>query len=249
MHTSADMLRADVYFLKTSGNPSGMLILCPGCNENGEEWIKDPIWQNFARSQNLDLAGISFSSDVTILISRGGYYCASLGSGKILLDAIKRVYGREMPMLLYGFSGGAHFVSDFANWHPKEVVAWCAYSAGWWDARVSETNRCPSLIICGQEDFRLGASLDFFEEGRELGKPWLWLSPSTIGHAHPIAVENFIRKYFASILVLPQVKNDGWLDLDTAKVCRYEDVLHRPTLYGWLPDVKLATDWRRIELR
>ena len=30
------------------------------------------------------------------------------------------------------FLGGAHFASRFEEWMPEKVIAWCAYSAGWW---------------------------------------------------------------------------------------------------------------------
>ena len=105
----SDLQRADIYVLKLTEQPAGLLVLCPGCNGNGKDWIKNPVWQKFARQHNLDLIGISFASDVSLLKDGRGYYYAHLGSGQLLLDGIKQAYPQDLPILLYGFSGGAHF--------------------------------------------------------------------------------------------------------------------------------------------
>ena len=120
----ANMDRADVYAIETVPRPENILVLCPGCNGNGEGLIKSHVWQKFAIENRLGLMGLSFSSPSKFHTSDSnrGYYHASQGSGQVLLDAVKKVYGHDVPLLLYGVSGGAHFTSRFVEWKPDRVV-------------------------------------------------------------------------------------------------------------------------------
>jgi pimeloyl-ACP methyl ester carboxylesterase len=241
-----DMTRADVYALKTSWTPRAVLILCPGANGNGEGMICQRKWQEFAREQHLGLAGLSFASDESFLRDCGrGYYCAAQGSGQTLLDAIWKIYGRDMPLLLYGFSGGAHFTSAFVEWKPERVTSWCAYSAGWWDTPLKAAVNPPGIVACGDEDPRYGATMIYFKQGRAADKPWLWISVPGIGHATSPRQEAFIRDYFAAALKKPH-PNGLWVDVDletpTSESLRKE----QPSLTGWLPDAKLFEEWKAI---
>ncbi|MDD2710435.1 MAG: hypothetical protein PHV34_20845, partial [Verrucomicrobiae bacterium] len=194
-----DMDRAEVYAVRTVESPENVLVLCPGCNGSGERLVCSSVWQKFARENRLGLMGISFASPSKFHTadSGRGYYHASQGSGQTLLDAIDRIYGKDLPVLLYGVSGGAHFTSRFEEWKPERVRAWCAYSAAWWDEPKKNPASPPGIVGCGDYDAsRYGVSLIYFKQGRALGKPWLWVSLPKIGHASTGPFEEFVRAWF-----------------------------------------------------
>lgn len=238
-----DMTRADLYALNPHGTPNAVLILCPGANGNGEGLIRQREWQEFARQQHLGLVGLSFASDGALLSDCGrGYYCAAKGSGQTLLNGVRKIYGRDLPLLLYGFSGGAHFTSGFVEWKPDRIISWCAYSAGWWDTPQKATITPPGIVACGDDDPRYGASLIYFKQGRATGKPWLWISVPKTGHTPHPSVEAFIRKYFTELLK----KNQGkglWVDIDLGVPSSESLHKEQPSLTGWLPNTNLFDEW------
>jgi hypothetical protein len=242
-----DLQRADIYVLKLTKHPAAILILSPGFNGNGKDWIQDPVWQAFAREHNLGLVGLSFASDGELLRKGQGYYYPAQGSGQLLLDGIKRVFDSGVPLLLYGFSGGAHFTSGFVEWKPEQVVGWCACSAEWWDKPSSGSYSPPGLIVCGDEDERYGASLTFFKQGRSLGKPWLWISISKNRHSISLPVEGFIRHYFATLLdANGSTKAGQWVDIDFKRTAEQDTLRNQPSLTGWLPDSNLLPNWQSV---
>ena len=244
------MTRADLYHVITVRNPKAVLVLCPGCNGNGEGLVNNPTWQEFAKKQNLVLVGLSFASEMEDIHNGKGYYYVSNGSGKILLDGIKKVFGHDLPILIYGFSGGAHFTSRFVEWKPERVLAWCAYSAGWWDEPKPSVIMPPGIIACGENDERLGASLIYFKQGRAVGKPWLWIGIPDNGHSPDKRVESFIRDYFEVILKnndrLDPVKTGLWVDIDKRDPAEVNIIRQYPSITGWLPDSGLLDIWRSL---
>jgi hypothetical protein len=242
-----DMQRADLYSLKLDEHPAAILVLCPGVNGNGDDWVEDPKWQDFARRHHLDLLGLSFASEGALLRQNRGYYEVSQGSGQLLLDGIHQIYGQDRALILYGFSGGAHFVSQFTEWHPANVLAWCAYSAEWWKIPVRNSSSPPGLIVCGEQDERYGASLLYFEQGRALGKRWLWLSAGPTAHAIYPPAENFIRDYLAAELSSSANRQGQWIDLDFKTRADNQTLQNQPTLTGWLPDTALMNSWKDIQ--
>jgi len=176
-----------------------------------------------------------------------GYYYPEQGSGQLLLDEIDREFDANTPLLLYGFSGGAHFASGFAEWKPERVMGWCAYSAGWWGKQSSPNVSPPGLIVCGNEDERYGASLIYFKQGRALGKPWLWLSVGQDSHSISPQAENFAREYFASIIATNGSADSGqWVDIDLKSNAEPSILANQPSLTGWLPNSTLLPEWREV---
>ena len=242
-----DVQRADVYALKLTSHPVAVLVLSPGFNGNGKGWIENPAWQQFAREHELGLVGLSFASDGNQLRKGRGYYYPDQGSGQLLLDSIDRMFGSNVPLLLYGFSGGAHFTSGFAEWHPEQVKGWCAYSAEWWNTPSPKHKSPPGLIICGDKDERYGASLTYFKEGRALGKPWLWLSVPDYGHSASSQAEDFVRHYFAAILdAKTSVEEGQWVDVDLKSTAEDVTLRNQPSLTGWLPKETLFVEWKEL---
>lgn len=250
LEPSPSIIRADLYHVEAIRNPKAVLVLCPGCNGNGEELVADPIWQAFAKKHNLGLVGLSFASEIKDIHNGKGYYYASNGSGKILLDGINKLFKRDLPILIYGFSGGAHFTARFVEWKPERVIAWCAYSAGWWDEPKPSDVMPPGIVACGESDDRLGASLIYFKQGRAAGKPWLWIGIPDNGHSPDRRIESFVRDYFEVILEnrwKPDPTRTGlWVDIDKRSAAEMRFIRQYPSITGWLPDAKLLDIWRSL---
>ena len=244
-----DMQRADLYALKTTWAPQAVLVLCPGVNGSGEGFLEQAEWQNFAQQHQLGLVGLSFASD-TAKIHQKGYYYASQGSGQVLLNGIHQIYNQDLPLLMFGFSGGAHFTSGFMEWKPDRLIAWCAYSAGWWNEPLESPSNPPGIIACGDKDPRYGASLTYFKEGRALEKPWLWITVPNTAHSISPAVEMFVRSYFDAILkarienAISPSSEGVWLDLDQG--IPVDSSVTPPSLTGWLPNATLLNPWKSI---
>lgn len=251
---SPHMDRADLYCSTSYDLPSAVLVLCPGCNGNGESLVRSPVWQEFAHRNHLGLVALSFASPEKAIHDGTGYYYASKGSGDKLLEGIRKIYGKDLPLLLYGFSGGAHFTSRFEEWAPSLVIAWCADSAGWWDEPKPSGISPPGIVACGENDPRYGATLSYFKQGRAAGKPWLWVSLPKIGHQASPALEEFARKYFEAILARTATLNSSalsptngiWVDIDTKKVLSLLEAEALPSESGWIPSQALVDDWRKI---
>jgi hypothetical protein len=246
---SKDINRADLYFAKVVQKPKAVLVLSPGCNGNGKYLLEDPDWRRFAETHSLSIIGLSFASDEEKLRNGRGYYYPEKGSGRLLLDGISKLFGGEMPILLYGFSGGAHFTSRFVEWKPERVISWCAYSAGWWDEPRQSSVMPPGIVACGEDDERLGSALSYFKQGRKLGKPWLWLGIPNNGHSPNKDVEKFVREYFSSILLEHCLASSSpvgvMVDIDKRDVAS-KDVLPFVSVTGWIPDVRLVSIWKTL---
>ncbi|MGB8355662.1 MAG: hypothetical protein WCD79_17315 [Chthoniobacteraceae bacterium] len=251
MAPASNMTRAELHYVTIVPNPKAVLVLCPGANGSGEELIRESAWQDFAKQNNLGLMGLSFASPENTLHDGTGYYYASKGSGAKLLDGIQKIYHKDLPVLLYGFSGGAHFTSSFEEWMPQRVIAWCADSAAWWDVPAKSNSNPPGIVVCGDRDQRYGASLLYFEQGRRAGKPWLWISIPGIGHAGSTKLDDFVRGYFVAILGadikdLQEGSAPEMVDIDRKTVVETSGLQPPVSVTGWLPSGKLFNLWCAI---
>jgi len=244
LEPAPNMTRAELHYVATVPNPKAVLVLCPGCNGSAEDLIRSPKWIAFAKQHRLGLVGLSFASPLPAIEDGTGYYYASRGSGEKLVEGVRKIYGRELPLFLYGFSGGAHFTSRFEEWNPARVLSWCALSAGWWDEPKQNSISPPGIVACGDEDPRYGASLIYFKQGRAAGKPWQWVSLPKIGHQGSPALDNFVRDYFSAVLTSP--KMSVWTDIDREEKVSSSEQAAQPSLTGWLPSEKLFDEWRRL---
>ncbi len=238
----SNMTRAElVYLKKTAQDVKAVLVLAPGYNGDGKVFVCDRFWQDFARKHHLGLVGLSFSSTEADLHFRQGYYYVQNGSGQLLLDGIRRIYGKDLPLLLYGFSGGAHFVARLAEWKPERVIGWCALSAGWWDNPYSLSETPPGIIACGKGDDRKKASLEFFSKGRKLGRRWLWIENNNEGHEMSKKLEAFSRNYFSALL---RNARGGWITFQGVPVESPPD--DNLESLNWLPDMALLPQWKHL---
>lgn len=243
------MQRSDVLIWRSVPHPRAVLVFVPGSNGSSEGFVKDPEWQRFAEKQQLGLAGVSFASDLDLVSEGKGYYFPRQGSGKALLDCLRKAYGKELPILMCGFSAGAYFTSRFVEWKPARIISWCAYSAGDWEFPAENSNVSPpGIVACGEMDPWLGASLIYFKQGRAVGKPWLWVSVANTGHAGNPQLNSFIRDYFEAILAshgkLDTRANGVWIDVDREETV--DPASEPPSVTGWLPSPRLLDTWRKL---
>lgn len=224
-------------------DPVGVLILCPGQNGDGGEFLADAEWSEFCRRNRLALVVPHFVSPDEDLKSGRGYFVAERGSGKMLVGALEEAGLGGLPLMIFGFSGGAHFAMSFAAFAPDRVAAFCAYSFAWWSPPPAELI-CPALIACGQFDgLRYGSSFAYFQAGRRLGKPWTWASVAEQDHAPDEELEGFVREYFQSIL--GQSPRD-WATVDNVLGTRVEPTIGNRLMTSALPCESLVALWRKI---
>ena len=206
---SIDLLSKDKFsfsILEKNGDEKAVLVLAPGMNTDGSFFLKESPWVDFAKQNNLGLIALNYSSlEEDLLENRKGYFYPEQGSGQALLDEIKRVYGTDLPSVIYGFSGGAQFVSRFIDWHPGGIIAWCAYSAQFWDypPKGTKLTKARGIVACGDQDgLRWQPSFSFYYQGRKNSRPWIWVNISNTGHNRSAKFEKFVRQFFNEELAI-----------------------------------------------
>ena len=190
---------------------AGVLLLIPGFNGSGAALL-DGRWAQFADECGLLLLAPTFHASAEELHRREGYYYPEQGSGAALEQALAEVARREKvntdKILIFGFSAGAHVAHRFALWKPERVKAFVAYSAAWWDRPTDKLRDVPALIMCGEQDERLGATREFFERGLKLDLPFIWRAYRGTGHQMTPAVqrlaEAFLRHHALGLKAEPQ---------------------------------------------
>jgi pimeloyl-ACP methyl ester carboxylesterase len=180
--------------------PRGVLLLVPGYNGSGLDFLKaSSSWYGCADSERLILVSPSFQTTPEEIHSDRGYYSPRLWSGQAALEAVDHIAAQAGispgPILIFGFSAGAHFAHRFALWNPARVRAFVAYSAGWWDTPTDRLKGVPALIMCGESDPRYDATYNFFEKGLALGLPWMWRAYPDTGHQLTPAVTRMAQAF------------------------------------------------------
>lgn len=234
--------------LPATGEEEAVLVLCPGMNADGAFFLEEEPWLSFARKHRLGVLALHYRSEAGPMYSeaRQGYYWPEQGSGEALLEEVRSVYGADLPLLVYGFSGGAHFTSRVVEWAPERVVAWAAYSAQFWDPPRESASIPPGIVACGEEDgTRWFPSFAYFYEGRRLGKPWAWISLADTGHARNAAFEEFVRGFFDAVLGEGEEEAIA-VDVLTERRLPSVRTADQPGLAAVLPAPSLIEPWRAL---
>ena len=242
LQPAPNMTRAELCYFKPEGEPQAVLVLAGGWNSRGNALISRPQWQEFATKNHLVLVGLSFASEKEALLDGTGYYYAAKGSGQVFLDGIQRIYDKPLPLLLYGFSGGAHFTTRFVEWAPKRVLGWCAGGARWYDKPTSNPASPPGIVSSGDEDLAYGPAIGYFMQGRKEGKPWLWLPLARTDHLIVPQFDEFARKYF-SVLLDQNLKKGAYVDIHLNTLIDGNARPVSPKRTGFLPDESLFEPW------
>ncbi|PTX94073.1 hypothetical protein DB345_21170 [Spartobacteria bacterium LR76] len=239
------LTRAAVYFSVTpDSTPRAVLVFCPGMNGDGSSMVQREEWKQFARDNNLALAGLCFSSEPRDLDNDKGYTSVEIGSGQTLLTAIdSQTQRKDIPLILVGFSSGAYFVRNMAGWCPDRISTWIAWGSSF-DSRMT-TRLSPGLIVCGDKDYtRWGGAFLRFKRDRSTGSPVLWLSLAGKGHQWADEVVPFLRQYIKACL-----DRDGsgcWVDVETKSPLTPAIAKAQPALSGWMPDASLVPTWEQL---
>lgn len=241
--------------LPVAGNEEAVLVLAPGMNMDGKFFLSEKPWSDFAAKNKLGVIALNYSSDPEKMYGheKQGYYWPEQGSGKALLDEIKRLYGKDLPILIYGFSGGAQFTSRFIDYAPKRIIAWCAYSAQFWDAPKSqEDGGCTArgIVACGELDgARWQPSFGFFYQGRRQDKDWIWLSRQNTEHSRSAGLEQFVRDFFQEeldILNGKKIHDDVYADVSKMGMLKKEETEIQPALTCPFRTQALYDIWKKI---
>jgi pimeloyl-ACP methyl ester carboxylesterase len=207
------MTRAELKHAPLPERCAGALVLCPGYNGDGEYLIREKGWREFAEKHRLLLVALSFASaekDVSPL-TRRGYYYVEKGSGRLLLDGIKKIANKELPLTLFGFSGGAHFTHRFVYKHPEKVRVWGAYGFGWFDEAPEKSRaKPPGIFVCGLKDERLPATRDAFLSALRARWRAAWLGVDGNGHSVEPRAVDAVRDFFTGVLSKPENTPGVW---------------------------------------
>jgi hypothetical protein len=238
--------RADLYFSRTTTEPLGWLLLCPGRNGNGEGLLREEKWHAFAKQHKLLMCGVSFdSSRKDDLVGR--YTEVHRGSGALVVEACDAYAGRELPFLIVGFSAGARFTTNFIAWKAERVLAWSAQAVGHWPEPSAAVSYRPGIIASGEHDAASWfASLQYFQASRELGKKVIWLSLKNLGHRRSPVLDQFTRDFFSGQLRAEKESTDHWRDIYNKRSLSADDAESNAIFATWLPTQALAELWETI---
>jgi hypothetical protein len=207
------MTRAELKHEAMFADCAGVLVLCPGYNGDGEYLIREKGWREFARKHRLLLVGLSFASKTEDLSRRvrRGYYYVERGSGGLLLEGLKKITKRELPVVIFGFSGGAHFVHRFVYEHSAKVKVWGVYGFGWFrEAPQKARVKPPGIFVCGLEDERLKATRDAFLSALRAQWSVAWMDVPRSGHTMEARAISRVREFFGKVLVMPADARGKW---------------------------------------
>lgn len=163
------------------------------------------------------------------------------GSGEALREGLRRITGSaDTPLVVFGFSGGAHFAHRFAYRYPNQVRVWCAYGFGWWDAPPQGTRVPPGVFVCGLDDERLPQTRDAFLAARRAKAPVCWLGVPQSGHAIAPHAAAWVRNYFHEELSARDAKSpEVWAEASDRGLDGF-------IVRVRLPSESCAASWRRF---
>ncbi len=203
------MSHAGLYHWSAFSHPRGILVLANGACDTSGQLFRQLEWRSFAVMNRLAIVEIAFASPREALFDGTGYYYASHGSGWLFEKALEKCLPGRLPLLLFGYSGGGHFVSRYAAWHPGRCVAWCASGVGWWDQPAATGNAPPGLLICGDQDSRLEAMRRQYALARELALPWTLLEIPQMDHIMPASRIGHIQDFLGQAWRTRQTWQEG----------------------------------------
>src|SRR5690606_35146643 len=104
------------------------------------------------------------------------------------------------------------------------------------------------IVACGEHDgARWFPSFSYFYQGRELGKPWTWISLRETGHARHRVFEQFVRDFFAWSLSEEEKQQPAvYADVGTEEVYDSDSDFLQAGLVAWIPSKKLLQQWLEV---
>ena len=243
--TTKEISRAEFNIIAPQ-HPRAVLVLVPGYNGDGKTFLNETNWTAFARRQNWALVAVSFSSPVDLLKKNEGYYAAGKESGKMLFSALDKAGIGGLPLFLFGFSGGARFVSSLTINFPAPVAGWAAHAPCDSEEGI-HADGPPGIVACGADDFRLGASLSRFQRHRKRDWPVTWIELPGNAHARSPAFEDFVRAWFTAEVSRRKNRCAGvWCDLGNGLLIKEGDSISAKVNRAWFPHEDIYRKWKAI---
>lgn len=237
-----------------------IIALTPGLDGDGRGMANDPAWQALAERTQSALLACSMKGS-----SGGSYYEPEKWSGKVFLEALKKLAAEsdhpeiaDAPIALWGHSAGGQFNFNFANWKPERTVAFAANKGGYYgDTIRPATRKVPALWILGQNDseVRVKNITDRYEKGRKSGALWALVPEPNEGHGlgrsrdlGMVFIEETLATRIDSLGKLqPADPAQGWLgNLETKTVEKFSGTDSGSKKLSWLPGEATAQLWVEV---
>ena len=256
---------------KEVAKPKYILVLLPGINADGSGLLKRKEWQDFAKETQAAMVACTFvKKDKSKYDKHNNYAAAQCGSGAALESAIEKLdlaqkhYSlKDLPLLIYGHSGGGQFAFGFSCHNPKRMIGFAAGKGGYYyPEAVKGTFEVPGLMISGQKDKvrRKNGIRDLYKLSREKGAPWCWMEDK-YGHG---AAKNLsvVLPYFKGLLRL-QLGGQSKRFPDRSKLVGISvDLINKKSIsenkvfetndtnprQGWLPSKSVFDAWSKEDI-
>lgn len=248
---------------------NGIVVLVPGSNSDGRGQVSDTIWQAFAKRHGFALLGCWYTDYQTgdMFIER--YAEVSKGSGKALIEIIKKFSissGHSeldyAPLLLWGHSAGGQFNYEFACWNPQRVIAFVVNKGGIYYTAMApkETRSVPCILFTGEKDLdaRKDIIKGLFSMNRRAGALWIYAPEPEAGHeigqtkklalvffddVIPLRISNF-RELNSNQQLKPLSESDGFIgDHKSQTISLFTEDKKYDYPVSWFPGRKTAEAW------
>lgn len=249
---------------------SGIIVLMPGSNSDGRDWINDEFWQSLAQKHNFALMGCYFTDQEHMDMDIEYYANAKEGSGQALLTSLSHMAEKsgfselsDAPLVLWGHSAGGQFNYEFVCWKPERVVAFVVNKGGiYYTALAPKPARdVPGLFFTGENDFppRIDIIKGIFSLNRRVGALWAIAEEPNAGHeiGH---TQKLAGIFFDEIIPIRMCKKISDPDksyalhaittepcyagsFEAKKFIRMTDELRNYYAVSWLPTLKFAEAW------
>jgi hypothetical protein len=242
-------------------------VLVPGSNGDGRGAVDDPVWQAFARKNNLALVGCHFADKTHDQGFIEEYANVPQGSGQALLDTLSafgiKAQHPELgsaPLLLWGMSAGGQFNYEFVAWKPERVLAFVVNKGGiYYTALTSQAARAvPGMLFIGGKDLesRIDIITGLFALNRRGGALWaLAEEPAAahiVGKSRDVAIV-----FFEDVMSLrlggggalkPLTEASGFLGDPHEKTVHAMGDGKAPSYpTAWMPTMRVARAWQAME--
>lgn len=237
-----------------------VIALVPGHNGDGRPMADDQAWKDLANRTQCALLGCSMKGD-----AGGAYYDPELWSGKVFLEALKKLAAEskhpeiaDAPIAFWGHSAGGQFNFNFANWKPERTLAFVANKGAYYGQNTRPTTKkIPALWILGVKDTdeRVKNITAKYEDGRKSGALWALVPEPNEGHGEGRSREIgmiFIEESLASRLdsfgkLQPANPTKGWFgNLETKTVGQTLAPNAKVKDFSWFPGPSTAKVWAEI---
>lgn len=200
--------------------PRYILVLVPGFNASGQDFLQHPRWRAFAEASGGAIIACTFRAlpeeSPEEIENYVHYAAAQYGSGAALESAIEQFASvgampwlKNLPLLIYGHSAGGQFAYGFTCHHPQRVIGFAAVKGGYYYPEpVDGTYQVPGLLISGEQDLsrRRKEIRSLFESHRKHAAPWCWMEDKS-GHGIGLTLD-VILPYFKELLRI-RLAGDG----------------------------------------